>query len=85
MDRLSLKQITNLENIICDAEELINVNVIQDTNKEILIIRDLNLERTTIMNCACNSVKATIRQVCGHIHNGTLFSYDKDYTIGAAR
>lgn len=84
MDKLSMKQITNLQNIICDAEELINVNIIQDTSKEILIIRDLNLERTTIMNCACNSVTATIRQVCGHINKGTLFSYDEDYMIGAA-
>lgn len=83
MDRLSLKQIEHLQNIICDVEEIINVSITQDTDKEILVIKDLNLERTTTMNCACNSATATIRQVCGHLNKMTLFSYDENYTIGA--
>lgn len=85
MDKLSLKQIANLQNIICDAEELINVSITQDTDKEILVIQDLDFERTTIMNCACNSATATIRQVCGHLNKCTLFSYDENYTIGGAK
>lgn len=85
MDKLSAKQINDLQNIICDVEEITDVNVIQDTDKEILIIEDLNCERTTIMNCACNSATATIRQVCGHLNKCTLFSYDENYTIGACR
>lgn len=83
MDRLSLKQTDHLQNIICDVEEIINVSITQDTDKEILVIEDLNLGRTTIMNCACNSAKATIKQVCGHLNKGTLFSYDEYYIIGA--
>ncbi len=83
MDRLSLKQTDHLQNIICDVEEIINVSITQDTDKEILVIKDLNLGRTTIMNCACNSVRATIKQVCGHLNKGTLFSYDERYIIGA--
>lgn len=85
MNKLSLKQIVNLQNIICDAEKLINVSITQDTDKEILVIQDLDFERTTTMNCACNSETATIRQVCGHLNKGTLFSYDENYTIGGAR
>ena len=85
MDKLSLKQIANLQNIICDAEELINVSITQDTDKEILVIQDLDFERTTIMNCACNSATATIRQVCGHLNKHTLFSYDENYTIGGTK
>ena len=34
------------------------------------------------MNCSMNSVGATLRQVCEHINNKTLFSYEEDYTIG---
>ena len=83
MDRLSLKQTDHLQNIICDVEEIINVSITQDTDKEILVIEDLNIGRTTIMNCACNSAKATIKQVCGHLNRGTLFSYDEHYIIGA--
>ena len=33
-------------------------------------------------NCSMNSVGATLRQVCEHINNKTLFSYEEDYTIG---
>lgn len=82
MDRLSLKQTDHLQNIICDVEEIINVSITQDTDKEILVIKDLNFARTTIMNCACNSATATIKQVCGHLNKGTLFSYDENHTIG---
>lgn len=82
MDRLKDTIIHALEQVICDAEDLLNVKITQDTEKEILVIEDQNLERTTIMNCAMNSVGATIRQVCKHINNRTLFSYKEDYTIG---
>ena len=82
MDRLKDNTLRALEQVICDSENLLNVQITQDTEKEILVIEDQNLERTTIMNCNMNSVGATIRQVCKHINNRTLFSYEEDYTIG---
>lgn len=84
MDALKIETIKALEQVIADYEELINIKITQDTNKEVLIIEDLNLERKTVMNCRMNSVKATIRQVAGHLYKGTLFSYDPGYTIGMA-
>lgn len=46
------------------------------------VIEDQNRELVTHMNCKMNSVGATLRQVCKHINNKTLFSYEEDYTIG---
>lgn len=82
MDRLKDSTLRALEQVICDSEDLLNVSITQDTEKEILIIEDQNLERTTTMNCRMNSVGATIRQVCSHINKRTLFSYEEGYTIG---
>ena len=50
--------------------------------QEELVIEDQNHKLVTHMNCTMNSVGATIRQVCKHINNKTLFSYEEDYTIG---
>lgn len=86
MDKLSLEQIENLQNIICEAAMLdIDVKITQDTDKEILIIEDLSYNRVTVMNCAWNSVAATVGQVCSHLNKGTLFSSDKDYIIGTTK
>lgn len=82
MDALKPNTLNALEQIICDSEDLLNVQITQDLEKEILIIEDLNHELKTTMNCRFNSVGATIRQVCKHISNKTLFSYEPDYTIG---
>lgn len=82
MDALKIETIHALEQVICAAEGLLNIQITQDIEKECLIIEDQNLERTTIMNCRMNSVGATIRQVCYHINKCDLFSYEPDYTIG---
>ena len=83
MDTLKPWTIKALEHIICVSEGLLNVKITQDIEKEELVIEDQNHELTTHMNCRFNSVGATIRQICKHINDKTLFSYDKEgYTIG---
>ena len=83
MDALKPCTIKALEHIICVSEDLLNVKITQDIEKEELVIKDQNHELTTRMNCRFNSVGATIRQICKHINNKTLFSFDEeDYTIG---
>ena len=84
MDALKPWTIKALEHIICVSEGLLNVKITQDLKKEELVIEDQNHELTTHMNCRFNSVGATIRQICMHINNKTLFSYaEEDYTIGS--
>ena len=83
MDALKPWTIKALEHIICVSEDLLNVKITQDIEKEELVIKDQNHELTTHMNCRFNSVGATIRQICKHINNKTLFSFaEEDYTIG---
>lgn len=82
MDALKPRTIHALEHVICVSEDLLNVKITQDLEKEELVIKDQNHERITHMNCCMNSVGATLRQVCKHINNKTLFSYEEDYTIG---
>lgn len=83
MDALKQETIDALEHVICVSEGLLSVKITQDIEKEELVIKDQNHELTTHMNCRFNSVGATIRQICNHINNKTLFSYDKEgYTIG---
>lgn len=83
MDALNKETISALEHIISVAEDFhLNVNITQDIEKEELIIEDQNCERTTTMNCAMNSVGATIRQVCRHLAKRDLFSYKPNYVIG---
>ena len=82
MDALNHQTLQALEHIICVAEDLPNVAIKQDTEKECLIITDYTCDRETTINCACNSVGATIRQICSHINKCDLFSYDPNYTIG---
>ena len=82
MDALKQETINALEHVICVSEDLLNVKITQDLEKEELVIEDQNRKLTTHMNCRFNSVGATIRQICKHINNKTLFSYDKEgYTI----
>lgn len=81
MDALKPRTIHALEQIICVSEDLLNVKITQSTVNETLVITNEFGQKTT-MNCKFNSVGATIRQVCKHINNKTLFSYEEDYTIG---
>lgn len=84
MDALKQETIKALEHVICISEGLLNVKITQNLEKEELVIEDQNHELTTRMNCYKNSVGATIRQICKHINNKTLFSYaEEDYTIGS--
>ena len=82
MDGLSIKTINALEHVICVAEDLSDVHITQDIEKEILVIESENCGFKTTMNCAMNSVGATIRQVCKHINKHDLFSYQEGYIIG---
>ena len=82
MDTLKQETINALEQVICASEGLLNVKITQNLDKEELVIEDQNRGLVTHMNCSMNSVGATLRQVCKHINNKTLFSYEEDYTIG---
>lgn len=81
MDRLKDNTLRALEQVVQEAENLVAVKITQDVEKEILVITN-ELGCKTTMNCRFNSVGATIRQVCKHINNKTLFSYEEDYIIG---
>lgn len=82
MDALKQETIKALEHVICVSEGLLNVKITQNLEKEELVITN-ELGQKTVMNCSCNSVGATICQICKHINNKTLFSYaEEDYTIG---
>ena len=81
MDALKPRTIHALEHIICVSEDLLNVKITQSTVNETLVITN-ELGQKTTMDCKFNSVGATLRQVCKHINNKTLFSYEEDYTIG---
>lgn len=81
MDALKPRTIHALEHIICVSEDLLNVKITQNLEKEELVIVN-EFGQKTVMNCSLNSVGATIRQICKHINDKTLFSYEEDYTIG---
>lgn len=81
MDALNVKTLRALEQVICVSENLTDVQITQDTDKEILEIKN-DLGQHTTMNCRMNSIGATIRQVCNHVNKRTLFSYEPNYTIG---
>lgn len=81
MDALKDTTLRALEQVIQDAEGLYGVTITQSTVDETLVITN-ELGCKTTMNCRFNSVGATIRQVCKHINNRTLFSYEEGYTIG---
>ena len=80
MDALRKNTVTAIETVINCAEG-VTCSITQDLEKETLTIVNEFGQKTT-MNCCMNSVGATIRQVCKHINNRTLFSYEEDYTIG---
>lgn len=83
MDALKQETIKALEHVICIAENLLNVKITQSSVDETLVITN-ELGQKTVMNCRLNSIGATIRQICKHINNKTLFSYtEEDYTIGS--
>ena len=82
MDVLKPWTIKALEHVICVSEGLLNVKITQSSVDETLVITN-ELGQKTVMNCRCNSIGATIRQICKHINNKTLFSFaEEDYTIG---
>ena len=82
MDALKIETLHALVQIIQDAEDLSDVRITQDLEKEILVIESESCGFKTIMNCSWNSVGATIRQICMHINKRTLFSYKEGYIIG---
>ena len=82
MDALETETLHALVQVIQDAEDLSDVRITQDLGKEVLVIEADTIGFKTTMNCRMNSVGATIRQVCKHINNRTLFSYEEGYTIG---
>lgn len=81
MDALKDSTLRALEVVINDAEKLSHTQISQSTIDESLLITN-ELGQRTVMNCRMNSVGATIRQVCKHINNKTLFSYKEGYKIG---
>lgn len=82
MDALKPWTIKALERVICESEDLLDVKITQNLEKEELVITN-ELGQKTVMNCRFNSVDATIHQICKHINNKTLFSFtEEDYTIG---
>lgn len=82
MDALKTETLHALVQVIQDAEDLSDVRITQDVCKEVLVIEADTIGFKTTMNCAMNSVGATIRQVCKHINKRDLFSYQEGYTIG---
>lgn len=82
MEALKQETIKALEQVICVSEGLLNVKITQNLEKEELVIVN-EFGQKTVMNCRMNSVGATIRQICKHINNKTLFSFaEEDHTIG---
>lgn len=82
MDALSRDTLIALEKVIVDTEKVHWVTIKQDVDKELLEITN-GIGQFTVVNCRWNSASATIRQVCGHLYKGTLFSYGDNYIIGA--
>ena len=80
MDKLATRTINALEWVI-DCAEGVTCSITQDLEKETLTIVN-EFGQKTVMNCRFNSVGATIRQICKHINDKTLFSYDGGYKIG---
>lgn len=80
MDKLANRTINALQQVINCAEG-VTCNITQNLEKEELIIVN-EFGQKTVMNCRFNSVSATIRQICKHINDKTLFSYEEDYKIG---
>lgn len=78
MDALKQETVKALEHVICISEGLLSVKITQDLEKEELVIEDQSHGLTTYMNCRFNSVGATIRQLCKHINNKTLFSFAEE-------
>lgn len=82
MDALKDSTLRALEVVINDVEDLSDVRITQNLSEEVLVIEANTCGFKTTMNCRMNSVGATIRQVCKHVNNRTLFSYEEGYTIG---
>ena len=80
MDALKTETIHALEQIICASEDCF-CRITQKLADESLIIEN-SIGQKTVINCRMNSADATIRQVCRHIYNKDLFSYEPNYTIG---
>lgn len=81
MDALKQETVKALEHVICISEGLLSVKITQSSVDETLAITN-ELGQKTVMNCHMNSIGATIRQICKHINNKTLFSFaEEGYTI----
>lgn len=80
MDMVRASVINALEEIASAVEE-VPVSIVQDTEREVLLILAPGFEVTT-MNCACNSESATICCFCRHLDKRDLLDYIPR-TIGA--
>lgn len=80
MDKVRTSAIKALEEIASAVEE-VPVTIVQDTEKEVLLVTAPGFGVTTI-RCACNSESATIRCFCRHLDKCDLLNYN-DRTIGA--
>lgn len=69
MDRLPENVIQALEQVYMAAEKT-PVGITQDVDNEILVIK--TMYHAHRMNCAMNSVSATVRQFCKELYTGAL-------------
>lgn len=81
MDRLPDKVMTAME-VLASADQDTVVRVQQDVGDEKLYF-ETDIGLSCRMNCAMNSVRATIHQFCRHLAKGDLLDYDEGYEIGA--
>ena len=81
MDRIP-KNVMDAMSVLASADQDTVVHVQQDVGDEKLYF-ETDIGLNCRMNCAMNSVQATIHQFCQHLAKGDLLSYDEGYGIGA--
>lgn len=69
MDKVPENVIQAMEQVYMAAEKT-PVGITQDTDKEILVIKTKYTAHR--MNCAMNSVSATVKQFCKELYAGAL-------------
>lgn len=74
MDKVRISAIKAMEEIASAVEE-VPVTIVQDTEKEVLLITAPGFAITK-MNCAWNSESATIRCFCRHLDKRDLLDYE---------
>lgn len=81
MDLLNETTVKNMCEITSVAEYNSQIEISQNKEKQTVTFTNLSTNQTTVMNCACNSVSATIRQWARHLADETLFSDEDNYII----